>query len=130
MTYSPPPKDTVRLLPERPEVVVLCGSSRFVAAMAVIAWIFERDEGKITMGLHLLPADYASAEEIPDHLAEHEGVADRMDELHWRKIDLADRIFVVNIDGYIGDSTRKEIQYARRTGKRVTYLEPREGTTP
>ena len=106
-----PPGDTVRLLPAKPEVIVLCGSSRFVAEMAVIAWVFERNEGVITMGLHLLPGDYTDAE---DHLAEHEGVAERTDELHWRKIDLADKIFVVNIGGYIGDSTRAEIKYAER----------------
>ncbi len=123
-----PPADTVCLLPARPEVVVLCGSSRFVAEMAVIAWCFERDEGKITMGLHLLPANY-SEDPIPDHLAEHEGVAEKMDELHWRKIDLADRVFVVNPGGYIGDSTRAEIKYAERTGKRVNYLEAPEEQT-
>ncbi|MHC4121566.1 MAG: hypothetical protein ACYSWO_29185 [Planctomycetota bacterium] len=60
-----------------------------------------------------------------DHGAEALGeeVADRLDELHWRKIDLSDRIFVLNVNGYIGNSTRKEIEYAKRTGKRVTYLE-------
>ncbi len=115
-----PPSDTVRLLPAKPEVIVLCGSSRFVAEMAMIAWGLERDEGIITMGLHLLPSDYTECE---DHLAEFEGAAEKLDELHWRKIDLANRIFVVNIGGYIGDSTRQEIEYAERTGKRVTYLE-------
>ena len=116
-----PPADTVRLLPAKPEVIVLCGSSRFVAEMAVIAWAFERDEGVITMGLHLLPVGYC--DDVPGHIAEHEGVAEKMDELHWRKIDLADKIFVVNIGGYIGDSTRAEIEYAERTGKTVKYLE-------
>ena len=56
--------------------------------MAVCAWLIERDEGAITMGLHLLPQWYCK-NEIPDHLAEHEGVAEKMDELHMRKIDMA-----------------------------------------
>lgn len=117
-----PPLDTVHLLQPKPEVVVLCGSSRFCDVMAILAWEFERDNGVITMGLHLLPAWYKT--NVPDHIAEAEGVAEKMNELHWRKIDLADKIFVVNLHGYIGDSTRKEIEYAKRTNKRVQYLEP------
>ncbi len=104
----------------RPEIITLCGSSRFVAEMAVIAWGFEKD-GKITMGLHLLPEWYET--KCESHLAEAEGVAAQMDELHLRKIDLADRVFVVNKDGYIGESTRREIEYAKKTGKPVIYLE-------
>ena len=111
---------------KKPDVVVLCGSSRFTAAMAVLAWIFERDEGVITMGLHLLPQSYIDehiGHPVPDHLAEAEGVAEKMDELHLRKIDLADRVFIVNLGGYIGDSTRREIEYAKRHGKPIRYLE-------
>lgn len=104
----------------RPEIITLCGSSRFVAEMAVIAWTLEK-EGKITLGLHLLPESYHT--QVNDHLAEAEGVSAHMDELHLRKIDISDRIFVVNIDGYIGDSTRNEIAYATKHNKEITYLE-------
>jgi len=45
-----------------------------------------------------------------------------LDDMHFRKIDLADEIFVINVDGYIGDSTRNEIEYAKKTGKGVRYL--------
>jgi len=38
----------------RPKIITLCGSSRFVDVMAVVGWLLERDEGAITMGLHLL----------------------------------------------------------------------------
>ncbi len=44
-------------------------------------------------------------------------------ELHRAKIDLSDAIFVVNIDGYIGESTRREIEYAKQIGKEIMYLE-------
>ena len=44
--------------------------------------------------------------------------------MHLRKIDLADEIFVINVGGYIGESTRREITYAEKTGKKVNYLEP------
>lgn len=47
----------------------------------------------------------------------------KLDELHLRKIDLADQVLVININGYIGESTSREIEYARRTGKLVRYLE-------
>lgn len=106
---------------EEPKVVVLCGSSRFCDIMAVCAWLLERDEGAITMGLHTLPVWYC-LEEIPDHLAEHEGVADKLDALHLRKIDLADEVFVVDAaGGYIGDSTRNEIRYATERGLPIRF---------
>ncbi len=43
--------------------------------------------------------------------------------MHLRKIDLADEIFVINVGGYIGESTRSEIAYAEETGKKINYLE-------
>ena len=99
----------------RPKVVVLCGSSQFVDVMAVCAWLIEREEKAIAMGLHLLPWWYFH-EEIPHHLAEHEGVAEQMDQLHLCKIDLADEVFVVNKNDYIGNSTNLEILYAQEKG--------------
>lgn len=108
---------------DRPKIICLCGSSRFCAEMAVIAWTFEK-EGYITLGLHLLPADYTRVE---SHLAEAEGVAEKMDELHLRKIDLADEVFVVNKNGYIGESTRREIDYATKLNKPIKYLEDKDG---
>ena len=105
----------------KPVLVVICGSSKFVDIMAVCGWIIERDEMAIVMGLHLLPGWY-SGEHIPDHLAEHEGVASDMDELHLRKIDIADQVFVVNHDDYIGDSTRREIEYAKDLGKPIRWF--------
>ena len=46
-----------------------------------------------------------------------------LDDMHKRKIDMADEIFVINVGGYIGSSTRSEIEYATATGKAVKYLE-------
>ncbi|MCR4300659.1 MAG: hypothetical protein NUV51_03540 [Sulfuricaulis sp.] len=106
----------------QPKVVCLSGSSRFVAEMAYIAWALERDEGYITLGLHLLPADYPGV--TADHMAETEGRKEHFDNLHLRKIDLSHEVLVVNIGGYIGESTRNEIAYAKRHGKPVRYLEP------
>lgn len=88
--------------------------------MAVCAWILERDEKAITMGLHLLPEWYD--ENLTDHLAEHEKCAAEMDELHLRKIDLSDEIFVVNYNDYIGESTRKEVEYADKNDKNIRWF--------
>ena len=52
------------------------------------------------------------------------GVKEMLDDMHLRKIDLADEIFVINVGGYIGESTKREIAYAEKTGKTVNYLEP------
>jgi hypothetical protein len=48
-----------------------------------------------------------------------------LDQLHKRKIDLADEILVLNVGGYIGDSTRSEIEHAEITGKPIRWLEPK-----
>lgn len=104
----------------KPKTITLCGSSRFVDIMAVCAWILERDEQVITVGLHLLPWWYVK-EEIPDHLAEHEGVADILNELHLRKIDISSEIFVVNKDDYIGEDTLREIKYAQANKKDIRW---------
>ena len=103
-----------------PKTVTLCGSSRFTDIMAVCAWMIEKNENAIAMGLHLLPAWYPDCP--PDHLAEHEGVAEQMDSLHLRKIDRSDEIFVVNFKDYIGTSTANEIAYAKKTGKPVRWF--------
>lgn len=126
--------DAVRAEPEpadpesqRPEVVVLCGSTRFYDA-------FQRANFEQTMAgrIVLSVGFYAGS---PDRMAqEHgEGVGitpdekDALDDLHKRKIDLADRVLVLNVGGYIGESTRSEIDYALAHGKPVDYLEPSTG---
>ena len=100
------------------KIITLCGSSKYCDLMAVCAWFLERNEHVITMGLHLLPSWYCT---VPDHLAEHENCADEMDELHKRKIDISDEIFVVNFQDYIGSSTRGEIKYAEKLNKPIRY---------
>lgn len=128
---SPTPESTNRETIEplagiapRPKIVCLCGSSRFCGEMAIIAWVLERDEGYITLGLHLLPDWYVGLDAAPDHIAEAAGRKEHMDELHKRKIDLADEVLICNIEGYIGESTRSEIEYARAHGKPVRFVEP------
>ena len=52
------------------------------------------------------------------------GTKEMLDDMHLRKIDMADEIFVINVGGYIGESTKREIAYAEEKGKKVNYLEP------
>jgi len=105
---------------KKPKIVVLCGSSRYVQEMSVVSWLIERDEHAITMGLHLLPSWY-SGEKITDHLAEYEGVSEAMDRLHLQKIEMADEVFIVNRNDYIGISTSNEIKHAISLNKTLRW---------
>ena len=105
---------------EKPKIICLCGSSRFVDIMAVVGWLLEKDEGAIILSLHLLPQWYPNVPE--HHLAEAEGVAEQLDELHLRKIDLANEIFVIDWNKYIGQSTAREIEYATIQNKPIRYI--------
>jgi hypothetical protein len=105
---------------ERPKIVCICGSSRFVCESAVRAWELEK-QGILALGMHLLPAWYG---ETTDHLAEHEGVAHVLDALHLKKIEMADSVLVLNVGGYIGERTKIEIEHAKKLRKPIEYLEP------
>lgn len=55
---------------------------------------------------------------------EYDRVKSMLDELHLRKIDIADEVLILNVDGYIGESTARELAYARSLGKQVSFWEP------
>ena len=106
-------------MPERPEIVCICGSTRFADEMAVA----NREltfAGAIVVAPGILGRtdDRGSEEPIT-----HEQKA-ALDALHLRKIDLADRVLVVNPGGYVGESTSREIAYARAAGKPVSFTVP------
>lgn len=105
----------------RPKIVCLSGSTRFIETMAVCAWNLEK-QGIITLGCILLPSWYGAE---AHHQAEKEGVAEILDALHFHKIEIADELFVANAGGYIGEQTRKEIEYAKSLRKPVSYLSER-----
>lgn len=107
----------------RPKVVCFCGSTRFAQWFMIERWKLEK-QGIITLGINILPDGYFAGEN--HHGAEQEGVKDILDDLHLRKIDLADEVFILNVDGYIGESTRRELEYAISIGKPVKYFKPIE----
>lgn len=100
-----------------PEVVCLCGSTRFRAA-------YRAENKRLTLAgkVVLSVAFFGHADDDGDAITEAEKA--RLDEVHKRKIDLADRVHVINVDGYVGDSTQSEIAYARECDIPVTWLEP------
>lgn len=109
------------VLTNKPKVICLCGSTRFTREMLIKQWELTK-QGYIVLTWCALPDDYYQGEEKA-HIGDQEGVKVAIDELHKRKIDLSDEVFVINIDGYIGTSTRSEIDYAVSHGKPVKYLE-------
>lgn len=107
----------------KPTVTTLCGSTRFMDAhLLAMAHLSLAGRIVIPCGLYghadsPMGAKYLTADGDPS-VEEKQ----RLDELHLRKIDLSDGIFVVNVGGHIGDSTRKEITYAREQGKTIEYM--------
>lgn len=103
---------------KRPEIVCLCGSTRFTEAYRE-ANLRLTLEGKIVL---TVGCDTKSDSELfaPEELAR---LKPGLDELHLRKIDLADSILVLNAGGYVGESTAREIEYARKHSKPVAWLE-------
>lgn len=103
-----------------PTVVCLCGSTRFMEAFQQ-ANLSETLAGRIVLSVGCntkSDVDLLAAGEMTPALKAE------LDELHKRKIDLADEVLVLNVGGYIGESTRSEVEYALAHGKVVRWLEP------
>lgn len=111
---------------KKPKIICICGSTRFADLHAVMKWEFEKTGEAICLMINCLPAWYVEQKgwEGHDHFCEQSGKKEILDELHLRKIDIVDEVFIINKDGYIGESTRNEIEYAKKLGKPVFYLEP------
>ena len=96
---------------DRPEIVCICGSARFADELRAA----NRD---LTFAGVIVVAPGEAGELVTD---EQKAV---LDALHLRKIDLADRVLVVNPGGYVGESTSREIAYAQATGKPISFTDP------
>ena len=97
------------------KVITLCGSTRFKEA-------FLETQKRLT-----LKGNIVISVGLFGHSGDEEvwipGTKEMLDDMHRAKIDMADEIFVINVDGYIGSSTQAEIEYALAAGKIVNYLE-------
>lgn len=96
------------------KIVTLCGSTKF------------KDEFMAEQKRLTLEGNIVISVGLFGHSGDNEVWSDKtkemLDDMHKRKIDLADEIFVINVNGYIGSSTRSEIDYAIKTKKPVKYL--------
>jgi hypothetical protein len=107
-----------RLIPHnfmyRPEIICLCGSTKFKKQ-------FIEQQEKITMdgNIFLTVGFFGHADK--KELTEDEKIF--LDVLHLRKIELSDSILVINVNDYIGESTKREIKFAESLGKKIIYLE-------
>src|SRR5699024_10861648 len=99
---------------DRPKVVCICGSARFAREMR------QANRDLTFAGIIVFAPREAGA--APGSSSSEQ--KEMLDVLHLRKIDLADRVLVVNPGGYVGESTSKEIAYARANGKPVSFTDP------
>ncbi len=113
---------------EKPIIICLCGSTRFSKEFQDIQ-LRETLDGKIvlTIGCNMRSDNEIFGDLSDSALAD---IKTKLDELHKRKIDLADQVFIINKDGYIGESTKSEIAYALSLKKRIIYLEPNSSPLP
>jgi hypothetical protein len=105
---------------ERPRIVCLCGSTRFKDEINAVNARLSL-EGKIVISLGLF--GHTDMPDV-DWTTGGSEVKRMLDDLHKRKIDLADGIYVVNPGGYVGESTRGEIRYAAQNHKGLQFMEP------
>ena len=97
------------------KVITLCGSTRFKDA-------FMETQKRLTLEGNIVISVGLFGPSGDDEVW-NKGTKEMLDDMHKRKIDLADEIFIINVGGYVGSSTKSEIEYAKMMGKPVKYLE-------
>lgn len=110
-----------------PKIVCLCGSTRFYKEFQRVNYEMTALDGHIVLSVGFYP--HAEQEVHGESLGVTKEQKRALDDLHLRKIDLADAIFVINVGGYVGESTLSEIAYAIWKNKPIRWLEtPEVGT--
>ena len=97
------------------KIITLCGSTKFKDD-------FMRVQKKLTLQGYIVISVGLFGHSGDDEVWT-EGIKTMLDDMHKRKIDMADEIYVINVGEYIGSSTRSEIEYAKKTGKKINYME-------
>lgn len=104
------------------KVITLCGSTRFKEEfLQVQKELTLKGNIVISVGLFGHSGDSEVWEKMDEGTLTK--TKQMLDDMHKRKIDMADEIFVINVGGYIGESTKSEIEYAKAHNKKVKYLE-------
>jgi len=103
------------------KVITLCGSTKFKEAFLQV----QKDltlKGNIVISVGLF--GHSGDSEVWENMDEGTltKTKEMLDDMHKRKIDMSDEIFVINVGGYIGESTKSEIEYAKQNNKKVNYL--------
>ena len=93
------------------KTITICGSMRFEKEMIEIAYDLEAHKG-----YNVLQCVYCKNTTAPT-----EQELAQLAAAHYKKIDMSDGIYVVNIDGYIGEAVKNEIVYAIKPGKEIIY---------
>lgn len=103
-------------------VITLCGSTRFKDQFMEAQKRLTL-EGNIVISVGLF--GHSGDQEVWENMDEGTltKTKEMLDDMHKRKIDMADSIYVINVGGYVGTSTKSEIEYAIAQGKEVRYLE-------
>lgn len=101
---------------DKPKVVCLCGSTKFKSTF-IQANFLETMRGNIVLSVGW----FGLADKDIYTPSMEEKIA--LDELHLRKIDLADEVLILNLGGYIGKSTESELIYAYMAKKKIRFLE-------
>lgn len=95
------------------KVITICGSMRFINEMNDIAMKLELEENCVLMPI------FSKSRNNKNQFTKEEILI--LDKMHKEKIKLADSILVVNVDGYIGNSTKSEIDFAKSLNKEIIY---------
>lgn len=110
---------------KKTKVYTLCGSSRFPQAFHLVnLHLSLQGHIVISLGSYGHADDPQGSKFLTSDANEDTGAKAELDRLHFRKIDMSDAIFVINVGGYIGSSTKREIAHAKEMGKGVEYLFP------
>lgn len=103
------------------KVITLCGSTRFKDDfMKAQKELTLKGNIVISVGLFGHSGDNEVWEDMDEDTLTNTKIM--LDDMHKRKIDMADEIYVINVDGYIGESTKSEIDYAKQNNKKIRYL--------
>ena len=96
------------------EVVTLCGSTKFKDE-------FIKVQKDFTLAGYIVISVGLFGHSGDNEVWNNDGIKEMLDDMHKRKIDMADKVVVIDVNGYIGESTKNEIEYAKQTGKPILY---------